>query len=222
MIKLFEILAFTVSAAAFCFGVVSLFRIGTAKQYPYYVYAAGCYMLEELWVVVNSLLGNGNQDGLLTVRLFGFFGCLCFLLSAKMIECSYAEREWKDRRLSVISHVAPVVMIAIYAVFLFNPDNTLSSVENVIGFVSLTPAFFASYFSMKHLMLKSGITVDSKYTKLIDVVTLVFYAANSVYPLVNLYLSDFFMGICDVILAVMLFVIIVLCRKGALKWKTRT
>ena len=222
MIKLIELLAFAISAGAFCFGAVSLFHIGTAKQYPYYIYAAGCYMLEELWVIVDTLLGNSGQDGLLTVRLFGLFGCLCFLLSAKMKECSYAERDSKNGRTAILALIAPAVLIATYVLYLINPRNNISSVVNVIGFVSLIPAFFASYFTLKHLLLKSGVTVDHKYTIMIDVLTLAFLAANPTYPLFNLYLSEYFIGAYDVFFAVMIFIIIVLCRKGALKWKTRT
>ena len=73
MIKLFEMLAFAISVIAFGYGVGAFYRQNTLRYFQLYVCAAGCYMLEELWVIVNSLFGNGSQDGLVTVRLIGFF-----------------------------------------------------------------------------------------------------------------------------------------------------
>lgn len=76
LIKAFELLAFDVSAKAFGYGAFHLFRKGKPKYFQLFVCAAGCYMLEELRVIVNSLLGSGSRDGLVTVRLFGFFGMI--------------------------------------------------------------------------------------------------------------------------------------------------
>lgn len=220
MIKVFELLAFTVSATAFGYGAFHLFRKGKPKYFQLFVCAAGCYMLEELWVIVNSLLGSGSQDGLVTVRLFGFFGCLCFMLSANANEFDKVVDEGKGRKARALAHIAPAVLLAIYALYAFSPINTQSALTTVIGIVSISPALFAAYFSAKHLLLPEDAMGFLRVTKGIDILALAFYAANYVYPLVDLHCPKTVMSIYDLTLAGLLFGMILLCRKGAVKWKT--
>lgn len=220
MIKILEILAFAVSTAAFGYGAFRLLDIKAPKYFHLYVYAAGCYMLEELWVIVNTLLGNGSQDGLVTVRLLGAFGCLCFMLSANMCAFDLAMDEGKDRKAKVLACIAPVVLLVLFVLYVFSPANTTPTAVNVIGFVSISPALFASYFSLKHLLLPKDANSFLSVTKRIDILVLVFFAANYVYPIAYRHFSKTVMGVYDLILAGLFFGMIVLCVKGADKWKT--
>lgn len=219
MIKTFELLAFAVSAIAFGYGAVYLFKKDIPDYFKCYVCAIGCYMLEELWVIVNALLGNGSQDGLVTVRLVGCFGCLCFMLSANASVFDKIVDEGKSKKAKGLSLAAPAVLLVIYAFTVFSPLNTSSVAVTVIGFVSIGPALFAAYYNLKHLLLPNDAMGFLKFTRGINVLALVFYAANYIYPLIDLHFSKTVMGICDLILAGILFGIVVLCRKGAAKWK---
>lgn len=220
MVKIHELLAFAVSAAAFGWGAYHLFRKGTPKYFQLYPCAASCYMLEELWVIVNALLGNGSQDGLVTVRLFGFFGCLCFMLSANANGLDKLVDEGTHRKAKAIAFIAPVILLILYALYLFSPANTRSAASNVIGFLSISPALPAAYLNLKHLLLPEDEMGFLKLTRKIDIASLVFYAANYVYPLIDLHCPKTIMSVYDLILAVMLFGQILLCEKGAVKWKT--
>lgn len=215
LIKILELLAFAVSAMAFGYGAFSLLRDGIAKFFQLYVCAAGCYMLEELWVIVNSLLGNGSADGLITVRLFGFFGCLCFLISANV----NAPEERKDEKsANLLSLIAPLLLLSLYAGYALSPRNTEPFAGKVIGFLSISPALFASCFSARRLLQKAEKNSFPDVVRKIDILTLIFYAANYGYPLAYLYCSATVMGICDLLLAVMVLGMIALCRKGASRW----
>lgn len=220
MVKFLELLAFAVSAAAFGYGAFNLFRKEVPKYFQLYVCAANCYMLEELWVIVNSLLGNGSQDGLVTVRLFGFFGCLCFMLSANANEFDKVVDEGQDRNAKLLALIAPFDLLALYGLYAFSPVNTEPAVSTVIGLISISPALFAAYLSMKHLLLPEDAMGFLRVTKGIDILVLIFFAANYIYPAAFLYCPNTVMGVYDLILAGMLFGIMVLCRKGAKKWKT--
>lgn len=220
MIQVHELLAFAVSVIAFVYGAFFLFRKETPKFFQLYVCAAGCYMLEELWVIVNSLLGNGSQYGLVTVRLFGFFGCLCFMLSANANEFDKVVDEGTDRKARAWAFIAPAALLVLVALFVFSPVNPMTAPAVVVGLLGISPALFASYFSMKHLLLPPDEMGFLKAAKGIDIAALVFYAANYVYPLLYLRFSNAALSIYDMLLAVILFVMIVLCRKGAVKWKT--
>ena len=219
MIKILELLAFAVSAAAFVYGAFHLFRNEVPKYFKLYVCAAGCYMLEELWVIVNSLLGNGSQDGLVTVRLVGFFGCLCFMLSANANEFDKVVDEGRSKSAKAWALIAPFDLLALYGLFAFAPANTGSAVSTVIGLLSISPALFAAYLSLKHLLLPEDAMGFLRATKGIDILALIFFAANYIYPAAFLYLPNTVMGGFDIILAGMLFGILVLCRRGAIKWK---
>lgn len=218
--KLLETLTFLVSAGAFLCGMILLFREGVPRRFRYYAYAAGCYMLEELWVTVNYLFGNGAQDGLVTVRLFGFFGCLCFLLSAKMKDCNAAVPKGSKPAFSPLALCAPAVLIALFAFYEVLSAAAVPWLTNVIGLVALSPAFFAAYFSMKHLLY---VRKDASHGSILtDLLSLLFYAANIVYPILALYVSRMGMAVTDLLIALFLFGMTVLCGREGGKWKTRT
>ena len=127
--------------------------------------------------------------------------------------------EGKNRKAKRLSLIAPAFLLALYAVFAFSPSNTNSAVVTVIGFASICPALFASYYNLKHLLLPEDAMGFLKITKGINVLALVFYAANYVYPLFDLYFTKTLMSAYDLILSGILFGIAALCRKGAVKWK---
>lgn len=220
LIKIFELLAFVVASSALVIGALCLFKKNVPKYFRLYVYAVGCYVLEELWVIVNALLGTGKQDGLVTVRLFGFFGCLCFLLSAANELNGTVDTE-KNRRVDLLSLTAPAVLLISYALYAFSPINADQLISVIIGLVSISPALFASRLSLKHLL--SGDTDGRlKVTMGTNVTALIFYAANYLYPLTNLYCDGTVMGIYDLGLSALLFVAVMMCIREASKWETLT
>lgn len=214
MIKILELLAFAVSAAAFALGAVYRVRHEMPKYYQLYVCAAGCYMLEELWVIVNSLLGNGSQDGLLTVRLFGFFGCLCFMLSANANEFDRMVDEGQTRRVRLLACAAPLFLLALFALYAFSSANTEAVGVIVAGFFGVSPALAASYYSLKHLLLPDDAMGFLKITRGLNRAALAFYAVNYLYPLLTLHCSGRVMSVIDVLVAGLLLGMIGLRRRS--------
>lgn len=213
MIKLYELSAFAISVLAFAYGALRLLGRDTPRYFKFFVCAASCYMLEELWVIVNSLLGNGAQDGLVTVRLFGFFGCLCFMLSASANGLDGAPR----KKAEPLALIAPCVLLLLYALNAFSPKNELPAATVILGLISISPALPASFFSLGHLL-----SAEKDLTRGIELAALVFYTANFAYPLASLSLTQAAMSVYDLCLAAMLFVIILLCGKGDARCKTPT
>lgn len=177
-------------------------------------------MLEELWVIINSLLGNGSQDGLVTVRLFGFFGCLCFMLSANVGELDKVVDEKRNPKTAFLALIAPAALLIIYAMYAFSPANKRTALIVVIGLISIAPALPAAYLSLKHLLLPEDEMGFLRLTRGINTAALVFFAANYIYPFAALYCSKAVMSVYDFALSIMVFAIVLLCRKGASKWKT--
>ncbi len=222
MTKIFELLAFSITVAAFGYGAFHIFRKEIIDYFKFYICAIGCYMLEELWFIVNSLLGSSSRDGLLTVRLVGYFGCLCFMLSANAKTFDKVVDEGKNKKARISALIAPAGLIALYAAFAFSPINADSAARIIIGFVSICPALFASYYNLKHLLLPEDAMGFLRITRSINVLALVFYAANYIYPLINLYFSKTIMSVYDLALAVVLLALAILCKKGVVKWKALT
>lgn len=220
MIKIIESAAFLVSVTAFGYGAYRLFRREIPKFFKLYVCATGCYMLEELWVIVNSLLGNGGQDGLLTVRVFGFFGCLCFMLSANAGGFDKAVDEKKNKKAKLFALIAPVGLLALYSLYAFSPANDRTALVVAIELISISPALPAAYLSLKHLLLPEDEMGFLRLTRGINITALIFYAVNYAYPFADLYCPRTVMSIYDLTLGFMIFAIVLLCGMGADKWKT--
>lgn len=220
MTKIIETIAILVSAGAFTFGAVRLFPKENPKYFKLFVWAAGCYTLEELWVLVTLLFGNGGGDDLVTVRLVGLFGCLCFMLSANANEFDRLVDEGKNRSAGIISLIAPAILIGLYAVFVVESRGLYSVAKRIIGFICLSPALFAAYFNAKHLLLPKDTAGLLKATRGIDAVALLFYVMNFAYPTMSLFVSKIGMSLYDLSLGILMGVLILLCRKGARVWKT--
>lgn len=214
-----ELAAFAVTASVFIFGAFNLFKKEIPKYFKLYVCAAGCYMLEELWVIVNALLGNGKADGLSTVRLVGIFGCLCFMLSANVNEFDKVVDDGKNKKAKLLSLIAPAILIALCAVSVFSPLNSMTAVEKVMGTLSILPALFGSYYSLKHLLLPEDSMGFLRATRKIDVLALAFYLLTYLYSLANLFFSNLIMSLYDFLITIVFLGIIVFCKKGANKWK---
>ena len=206
--------------AAFVYGALHILRKNTPNYFKLYVFAVGCYMLEELWFIVYFFLAKGIYDGIVTVRLFGVFGCLCFMLASNGNEFDKLVDEGNNKKTEALSFFAPLLLTVMYAVFLLLSGEKMSAAEKTLGFLSISPAIFASYFSLKHLLLPEDSMGFLKITKWINVLLLVFYAANFVYPTALLYLPKTVLECYDLLISVILFGLMILCRKGADKWET--
>ena len=219
MDKILEVSAFVFSAAAFGYGALQILRKNVPKYFKLFVFAGACYMLEELWFIVYFFLAKGVYDNPVTVRLFGVFGCLCFMLSTNANEFDKLVDEWNNKKSKILPFFAPLLLIVIYCVYWVLSGNRMTTFEKAVGFFSISPAIPASYFSLKHLLLPEDSMGFLKITKSINILLLVFYAANFAYSVSLLYLPETVINCYDLLVSVLLFVLMILCRKGADKWK---
>lgn len=213
-----EVLAFVFSVAAFIYGVKHIIRKNAPNYFKLYVFAVGCYILEELWFIVYFFLANKIYDDIITVRLFGVFGCLCFMLSSNANEFDKLVDEWNNKKAKVLSFSAPLLLIVMYVVFWILSGDKMSNTEKTVGFLSISPAIFASYFSLKHLLLPEDAMGFLKSTRWINILLLVFYFVNFAYSIAILFLSETVLACYDLLVSVLLFVLMICCRRGADRW----
>lgn len=217
---LFEVISFLISAAAFVFGAVRLFRDGIPMYFRLYGMAAGCYALEELWAVTNTVFGT--EGGYVSVRLFGTFGFFCFILSANAGEFDSLidERKAEHRRARRAALLAPAVLVLLYGVSVALLYDSKGVFYLLLELLVLLPTFPAAYYCLKHLLLPTDPMGMLKTTGGIDIVSLLLFAVNSVYTLDVLGRVSWLMYAYDVLMALIAAALTVCSVKGAEKWKT--
>lgn len=205
-INIYEIIAVFISLCSFIYGIIFLSKKKTFNRL--YLYAAGCYLLEELWVIVNSSFGH--IDSLVTVRLFGIIGTYSFLLTAGINEFDGINN--KDASYKLISLILPVIFLVLFLInkiYIYN--------ENVIlGLIVLCPMLIASYFNLKGILLSKKYNKLKKY-RLINIVTIIFYILNFLYYYPFISSNTDILVLYDILVSMVLFILIVLNKREAYK-----
>lgn len=200
-INYYEVLAFIVSVITFLYGC--LFLVKKDMYNKLFLYASGCYLLEELWVIVNYLFGH--IDSLLTVRLFGIFGMYCFLLTASIIQLERV----KEKRINIKAFIAPIIFFIIYLLGCIY----YSSSYALLGFVIFLPMFVASYYNLKALLLISK-NKSLKKNKLINIFSILFYVLNMSYLFPIISLNRSMLGTYDLFVNIIMFILIILNKRS--------
>lgn len=223
-LKLLELLAFLISAICFLYGGVKLFKKETLPFFYYLVCASGCYALEELWSIVNTIFGP-REGALLSVRLFGIFGCFCFMLSA------FLNPPEKEHGLSLnfpsskrmLPFIGPVIAVALYGFYMIVNPNHNSPVYFTLGFLSVCPSIPVFYLGLKNLFSRSGATEEAKKgLNRIYRLSLGFALCNFLFLVITMQSSALVVSIFDCLVSLLFANIILFCVKEAPLWKTPT
>lgn len=149
MIFLIHTLSFAISAAAFIFGGIKLFK----KKKPLYlqmlVCAAGCFALEELSSLV-SLWCNA-ASGLFSIGMLGILGCNFFLLSANYGTLDKIVDDNGNKKVRFYALAAPAVLTVLLAAAC--AAKRKFDFSSAIRVLVMLPALPASYFNLKHVLL---------------------------------------------------------------------
>lgn len=223
MVVTFEIISFLISLFGFIYGTLNLIKKESPRYFHLITYASGCYTLEELWVIVNLLFGYGKLDGLITVRLFGLFGCFCFLLSANANEFDrIVDDNTVSKKHILISFTAPLFLVILYAIYAFLYYDIDTILNAIIGFIVFSPAFIASYYNLKHLIIPVDEMEYLNRTKPINICALIYYLVNIIYIFIYDYVSSNIHSVLDISVSLIMTIIVIISVKEAKKWKTFT
>lgn len=209
-------MAFFITIVAFFYG---LFKVCLKKSNEYFriiVIAVGCYVLEETWVVINTICNI--QNGLFTVRLIGIIGCFCAFLTAnsnlskdKQYDIS---KETKMTKYGAL--LAPLVFVLLFIIYFIRSINVVPFYQIVVAFIVLCPLMFDSYFDLKYLLIKDNKNNLINSIKPINFLILIEYICSLLYVFFtkrSLLLS------LDIISGVIMVFIVILSVKGAKKWE---
>lgn len=214
-----EIFSATVSIISFLFGSVNLLRDGRPLYFKLNVCAVGCYALEEIWVLVNTLFGK--NENMISIRLIALLGCLCFFYSGASCLDEIVDTDKNANKTARIAGIImPAVLLGIYADFAVFSESTTTFVKILI-FIAMLPAIVSSYFNLKHLMMKKSSNKYLSAIKPLNAVILIFFIVMFIYMVPQLTRSGLIkLEILDAVSACIFALIIILSVRGAKKWKT--
>lgn len=206
---LIENIAFIISILAFIYGLVNISKKDVPLYYKLIVNAIGCYALEELWSIINAYCGFEN--GFISIRLIGIFGCFCTFLTASINGLNNANKE-KNNSNKYLSFIAPIITIILFVMYSYKLYDLEINSHIVISFIVLIPLIIDSYFELKGILSNKN-----NYLKMINILVLFEYAITLSYLFI---ISTNVKLILDIISAIVMALIIYVCNKGVIKWKT--
>lgn len=211
-ILLFESIAFGISIIAFLYGVIKVFIPNVPIYYKMIISAVGCYVLEELWVIVNALCGVENDT--FSIRLIGIIGCYCTFLTAnsRALTNLLGKDVLNNRKSKYLALIAPAAIFALSFAAILKVDKS----KAVIMILVFLPLIVDSYYELKCLLTPMDDKGLLKQIKIINALVLIEYAISMSYTFVqelNVLL------VMDVISAIGMALIVLTSRKGAIKWK---
>lgn len=211
-----ESLAFIISLSAFIYG---LFKVCLHKSNEYFkivVVAVGCYVLEESWVIVNTICNIPNN--LLTVRLIGIFGCFCaFLTANRSISKDKMYNKSSETKLARYGALlAPILFTSLFSIYCIQSINIKPIYHIVISFIVIFPLIIDSYFDLKYLLMPTGNTAFIKSIKSINLLILLEYIGSLLY---FFFTKRSMLLSLDITCGIIMALIVMLCVKEAKKWK---
>lgn len=215
---LYEGIAFGITLISTLYGIFTILKTNAPFYFKMIVNAVGCYTLEELWVIVNSICGV-EVDIRLSIRLIGIFACFCAFLSANL-KCFEEIVKTGSKKVvaNKIGFVAPILLFLLFFIYEFLVFKKSFSYI-IIPFIVIIPAIVDSYYELKHLFLANDDFGLMKYIRPISAFVLIEYAITFAY----LYIESINIKmILDIASALVMATLIILTKKGANKWKTLT
>lgn len=206
--------------AAFALGMKFFMTRKSPLYFKLLFYGVACFLLEEFYYLVDyACVGYWSQS--FSFACFGASAGYAFLLSANLGQfdgfVDDGSKECKTAR--VIGLIAPIIFIVTYAIGGAYYIKTTGKVGYVVfTVVCKLPAFFASYFNLKHLVMvdKDHFLVDALRPCnamclcliVVDVLSDVFFAIGNN----TLYVAF------DTLVSVFLVIIMIVAERGCRKW----
>lgn len=215
----FETAAFFISLIALIYGIRGVIKYEMPMYFRLPVAAVGCYVLEELWVIVNTIFGN--YGSFITVRLFGVFGFFCFLLCANTggIDKVLDEDCKRNKKARIAALAAPVLLLVLFSILTVNKYKSDGIAHILLSYLVMAPAFPSSYYNLKHLLIENDEAGFLKCVRGCDAVCLIIYFFNLIY-LINYPENLLFISYtADIIMALLILALTVFSIKGGKKWK---
>lgn len=215
MAFLLSIAAFLIAAAAFIYGAINLFKKGKPLYFQILICAVGCYAIEELFSIIVIICGKFEEP--INIGTLGIFGLCLFLLSANYGQLDKIVDDGKDKKARLLALIAPLFIIAlqIYLFVLLKDGSVFSMI--VLTIINI-PSIPASYFNLKHLLLKNDDFGFLKATRWCNIMALTYYVFSLAFIIVFSFGNNFATALASVITVFPILGLAIAAKKGADLW----
>ena len=153
--------------AAFIFGLFACYRKTCPLYFRLLLFGVGCFFLEEIYYLTDYIC-IGDWSDSFSFACFGSGGCYAFMLSANygLMDGIVDDGCSNSKAARRIGKIAPLMLVLIFivcSVYSYKTDGRLFPI--VLMLISKFTAFPASYFQLKHLVLKDEIGYILSYLK---------------------------------------------------------
>ena len=212
-----SISAFIIAAAGFLYGTSRLFKKGKPLYFQILICAVGCYAIEELFSIITIVCGGYEEP--ITVGMLGIFGLDLFLFSANYGQLDKIVDDGKDKRAKSLALVAPIIIFFAQIFFFLFGKNESAFTRITLILINL-PSIPASYYNLKHLLLKNDDLGFLKATRWCNIMALAYYAFSHVFIFIYEVGNPLAISLASVMNVIPILGLSIAATKGADLWAT--
>lgn len=206
--------------AAFIYGLLAVFKKQSPLYFKLLFLGVGCFLLQDLYYLVDYVCtGSISMD--FSFASFGAGGCYAFMFSANYgifdgIMDDGLESALKARKLGFI---APIILalIVCYSGYVWLTNGGAVS-ASVLLLISKLPAFPASYYHLKHLIIKDESNYMLTFLRPCNIMALCVILIDFLYEGMNSCGYHTAAFITNLLLPISLFGMMVAANRGCKKW----
>lgn len=214
---IFLYLAMTLCAGfAFGYGVARFFRTRKALYTRMIVFGLGCAMMGRLFETI-SLFAFGEIPSGFHIGILGIIGSFLFFFTANYGQMDSLVDDGSRRYLKVrlIALAAPVVIVALYCVFLKYADLE----DAIVGAVEALVISMASYYNLKHLIIRDvdyGVIDSIRYYNFLALIYAIICMIQMIFTAAPV--PGALVVTVDVIYCVLMLIFVPVLERGVSKW----
>lgn len=213
-----RLISFLVSVLSVVFGIAI---VSTNKIPIYFKFMAGtalCHMLRELHIQISYICGISNNN--IIVEMLAVIGSVLFLFSAEygLIDKIVDDGNTK-KGIKLVSCTVPIMLIFGYAEMIACGLSSHCLKMIACGLMVL-PMVNASYFNMKHLIMKEDEMGFLKASRLCNVCAIFYYFGLEVLLIAEISGIQIFSEIIHSVVSVIVLALVLAAKWGVKEWKT--
>ncbi len=205
---------------ALAYGVRYFFFRPAPLYFRFMTCAVFCYTLSELLWTAYFFCYSKKPDGIALFSL-GFFGCYLFMLSVNYgpMDSIIDEGGPAAKRARGIALIAPALLILVSTVsILLNPE--AGFIYHAMMMLLQLPKLAASYYSLKHLLIKDENFGLSKAIRASNILALVIYALDMAGYIFEQHGMKTAYYVTAILVPVCLFGTLIAGKRGYARWLT--
>lgn len=214
-------LQFSLYLGAFILGIIFFARKKSPLYFRLLFYSTACFLLEEVYNFTDYIC-TGEWIDSFSFAAFGAGAGYAFMLSANygLFDSIVDDGSKGCKRARKLAFLAPLVLITVFVVFGIKYFRITGKVLYVILLLlSKLPAFFASYYHMKHLILPDVISFMVNPLRLCNAACLIIILSDILSDVLFAFNNQTGYAVFETVFAVSLIIMMITAERGRREWK---